>query len=69
MFSLIVFPKAQNMPANSHDGDDDDLEDEPNLDDDEPMKKWNTMMQTPDGFTRNPVLVSPNLQINFKYIN
>ncbi|KAF8816644.1 hypothetical protein BYT27DRAFT_6382273 [Phlegmacium glaucopus] len=55
--------RARNMPANSHEGDekiDDDWEDDPNLADDEPMKTWNTM-QTPKGFTRNPVLVSLNL--------
>jgi hypothetical protein len=48
------------MQTNSHEGDDDDWEDDPNLADDEPIKMWNTM-QTPKGFTRNPVSVSPNL--------
>jgi hypothetical protein len=50
--------KAQNVAGGLDDGDD-DWEDDPNLADDEPMKMWNTM-QTPEGFTRNPVLVSPN---------
>ena len=56
--------RAQNM-ANNLDGDDEDWEDDPNLADDEPMKTWSTT-QTPEGFTRNPVLVCPYLKFYFK---
>jgi hypothetical protein len=56
--------RTRNMPANSasdeeHDEIADDWDDDPNFADDEPMKMWDSM-QTPQGFTRNPVLVSPN---------
>ena len=49
--------------ANSSEGEDsdDDWEDDPKLADDEPMKTWNAAaLQTPEGFTQNPMLVSPN---------
>ena len=57
--------RRQRAPANSsregeESEDHDDWEDDPNLPDDEPMKMWNTM-QTLEGFTRNPLLVSSNL--------
>jgi hypothetical protein len=53
--------KEKKKSANTSEGDseDDDWEDDPNLADDEPMKTWNPL-QTPEGFTRNPMLVSPN---------
>ena len=53
--------KENKRVANSSEGEDDDWEDDPNLADDKPMKTWNaTALQMPEGFTWNPMLVSPN---------
>jgi len=48
---------AKEQAAGSTMGSNDDWDDDPNLGDDEPMKTWDTL-QTPEGFTRNPMLVS-----------
>jgi len=43
-------------------GDEEDWEDDPNLPDDEPEKTW-SVPQIPEGFSRNPVLVSCELSV------
>lgn len=51
--------KAKKAIASS---EEDDWEDDPNLPDDEPEKTWN-VPHTPEGFSRNPVLVSQELLV------
>jgi hypothetical protein len=53
--------KAKKKTAGDQD-DEEDWEDDPNLPDDEPEKTWH-VPQIPEGFSRNPVLVSGELLV------